>query len=89
MIFDRKRQLNWYTHPVDIYLNQERLVARVSAEGICVRVGGTVRGGDTKILKRGGQTGSRGGHLKKVGSGTPLKTMYNQFLLLKNYRLWH
>ena len=72
MIFDRKRQLNWYIHPVDIYLNQERLVARVSAEGICVRVGGTVRGGDTKILKRDGRAGPRGGHLKKVGRWNPL-----------------
>ena len=50
------------------------------------------RGGDTKILKRGGQAGSSSGHLKKGGGGgggTPLRTMYNQFLLLKNYGLWH
>ena len=47
-----------------------------------MRVGGTVynslegggtekRGGDTKNFKKGGQVGSRGGCLKKVGAGTP------------------
>ena len=30
-------------------------------------VGGCMRGGETKILKRGGQAGSRGGCLKKGG----------------------
>ena len=53
------------------------------------RVRGTVRGGDPKILKRGGQAGSRSGRFKKGGSGAPLQAMYNQFILLKNYRLWH
>ena len=39
LIFDRKQQLNWYIHSFDICLNQERLVGRISAGGICVRVG--------------------------------------------------
>ena len=52
-----------------------------------MRVGGTVentlkgetekKGGETKILKRGGRAGSRDGCLKKEGgeAGTPLRTM--------------
>ena len=47
------------------------------------------RGEDTKILKMRGAAGSREGGLKRQGGGTPLRTMYNQFPLLKNYRLWH
>ena len=61
-----------------LFLNQERLVGWIRAGGICVRVGelskipskgGATeqRGGDTKILKREGQAGSRGGCLKKGG----------------------
>ena len=42
LIFDRKRQLNWLIRPFDICLNQERLVERIRAGGICVRVEGTV-----------------------------------------------
>ena len=45
------------------------------------------RGGDTKILKSGGKLGQEVGALKRWHGGTPLRTMYNQFLLLKNYRL--
>ena len=56
----------------------------IRAGGIWVRVGGTVcntlkgggtekRGGDTKILKRGRQAGSRGGGaLKRSGGWSPL-----------------
>ena len=59
----------------------------IRAGGIWVRVGGTVcntlkgggtekRGGDTKILKRGRQAGSRGGvPYKGAGDGAPLRTM--------------
>ena len=49
-------------------------------------------GGGTKILKSwggGGKLGQEVGALKRRGGGTPLRTMYNHFLLLKNYRLWH
>ena len=31
------------------------------------------RGGDTKILKRGGKLGQEVGALKRVGAGTPLQ----------------
>ena len=52
----------------------------------CVRVEGTVwntlkaggtekRGGETKILKRGAQAGSRVRRLKKEGGWNPLRTM--------------
>ena len=34
-------------------------------------------GGETKIFKRGGQTGSMGGCPKKRGAGTLLRTMTN------------
>ena len=55
----------------------------IRAGGIWVRVEGTVcntlkgggtekRGGDTKILKRGRQAGSRGGALKRSGGWSPL-----------------
>ena len=41
-----------------------------------------------KDFKKGGQ--ARPMALKRGrGDGTPLRTMYNQFLLLNNYRLWH
>ena len=36
---------------------------------------GEKTGGETKILKRGEQSGSRGGRLKKRGAVTPLRTM--------------
>ena len=35
------------------------------------------KGGDTKILKREGKLGQGVGALKRRGSGTPLRTMYN------------
>ena len=48
LIFDRKQQFNWYIRPFDICLNQERLVGRIRAGGICVRVGEAL-----KYIKRG------------------------------------
>ena len=33
-----------------------------------------------KYFKKGGQAGSRGGCLKKVGAGTPLQTMSNEYI---------
>ena len=42
----------------------------------------------TQRFLKGGKLGHGVGALKR-GAGTPLQTMYNQFLLLKNYRLWH
>ena len=42
LIFDRKQQLNWYICSFDICLNQERLVGRIRAGGIYVRIWGTV-----------------------------------------------
>ena len=42
LIFDRKQQLNWYIRYFDIFRNQERLVGRIRAGGICIRVGRTV-----------------------------------------------
>ena len=57
-------------------MNQGRLLGCIRAGGGFIRVGRTVqntlkgggtkkRGGETKILKRRGQAGSRGGCLKK------------------------
>ena len=64
-----------------------RLVCQVRAGGevVCIRVGGTLwntvkgcgiekRGGETKILKCGGQAESRGGFFKKEAEN-PLWTM--------------
>ena len=39
------------------------------------------RGGEAKILKRGGHAGSRGGPLKIRVAGTPLRTMEDIFKL--------
>ena len=58
------------------------MVGRIRAGGVYARVGETVcntfkgggkkqRGRDKKILKRGGQSGSRGGCLKKAGGLEP------------------
>ena len=60
---------------------------REGGEGDSLRYLG--RGGDTKILKRGFKLGQGVGTLKRRGGEIPLRTMYSQFLLLKNYRLWH
>ena len=58
------------------------VVVRGGGGGCCLKYtlkgGGTEkRGRDTKILKIGGQAGSRGGCLKKGGAGTTLQTMDN------------
>ena len=42
----------------------------------------------TQRFLKGGKLGHGVGALNR-GAGTLLQTMYNQFLLLKNYRLWH
>ena len=48
--------------------------------------GGTEkRGGETKILKRGGEMGQGVGDLKKGGSGTPLWTMYKYYIPRDRY----
>ena len=81
MIFDRKQQLNWYNHPFDICLNQERLVGwiRVGVGGVrvgvsCVKYlkrGWNRKEGGSKDFKKRGQARSRCRCLKK-GSWNPL-----------------